>query len=213
MLSNNKIEIESTLKFLKCFKCEVNRNLIPYPIDEIHKSKIKKFRKNKLNVFIPICLKCSLEFQRWKRFNKNYKRKNIESLVYIITTFSLIWVMIENFWVNFSLLILIIGILINYNFQSRKYQKKMEFYPKKYIYYSKDEDIYIKPENSLVWIPYLEWIREIMYEGYYQEKCEKAFYEINQDSNILKCIHCGVTIRRFYTKCHKCGNLLPLRQI
>ncbi|MHA2430493.1 MAG: hypothetical protein ACXACC_05595, partial [Promethearchaeota archaeon] len=145
------------------------------------------------------------------RFNKNYKRKNIESIFYIITTFSLMWVIIENFWVNFSLLILIIGILINYNFQSRKYQKKMEFYPKKYISFSKNGVIYIKPENSLVWIPYLEWIREVMYEGYYQEKCEKEFYEINQDSNILKCINCGVKIKRFYIKCHKCGNLLPLR--
>ncbi|MFX1269332.1 MAG: hypothetical protein ACFFAK_15340, partial [Promethearchaeota archaeon] len=67
MFSNNKIEIESALKFLKCFKCEGNRNLIPYPINEIQKIKIKKFRKSKSKVYIPVCLKCSLEFQRWKR--------------------------------------------------------------------------------------------------------------------------------------------------
>lgn len=207
MYFNNKTEIESSIEFLKCFKCETNRNLIPYPLNQIYKSKIKKFKKENDHLYVPVCLKCQLEFQRWNRFNKNYKRKNIESLIYIITVFFLMWVIIENFWINFSLLILISGILLKYNLQTQKFLRKMDYYPKKYIKYTKNNVIYLRSESSIVWVPYLEWIRDILYERYYQLNCENNSDKMNR---IIYCINCGAKIKRTYAKCHKCGNLLPL---
>ena len=68
--------LNSILSVLKCVKCGSHHNLFPYPINQLKDFiKIKRKFKSRISstLFIPLCFRCTDEFERWKRYKKNLK--------------------------------------------------------------------------------------------------------------------------------------------
>ncbi|MFX1588590.1 MAG: hypothetical protein ACFFC1_10570, partial [Promethearchaeota archaeon] len=69
-------DLVRTFKDLKCIKCGYDHNTIPLTLESLLniRSLINRESKYKYrihNLSIPLCMRCMLEFQAWKRFKSN----------------------------------------------------------------------------------------------------------------------------------------------
>ncbi|MFX0059018.1 MAG: hypothetical protein ACFE8J_12025 [Candidatus Heimdallarchaeota archaeon] len=200
-------------KHLKCIKCGYDYNIMPLALRNI--LYIKKFRKSRFNyrlssLFIPVCMRCILEFQAWKRFKTNFIKSFLKSAIFTTFISILIWNIYNNLWGTIIIISLFIGIFIAYNVNLYRKLKKMEYFPKKYMKFDKKGDFYVKSEKSSTWKEYIHWLKDTIYEVKYLNE----FYYLSQlnerKKQFINCIYCGEKVKRKDIKCFNCGKLLPL---
>ena len=205
--------LNSILSALTCLKCGSNHNMVPYPINEIKKFVILgKINKSKISstLFVPLCFRCSTEFDRWKRYKANLKRARIRYSILLILISLSIYFLTDNLWLFFSAeLCLLIMLLTNY-FKATKYVDQMEYHPRNYMYFKDYDRFYVKPENSDKWLEFIDWIRETLYNQIYIKECKDiSFMKINKE-DFIKCEYCGAKVSKNDVSCIKCTRLLPL---
>ncbi|MFX1407718.1 MAG: hypothetical protein ACFFC9_09420 [Promethearchaeota archaeon] len=202
-------------KVLKCIKCGYVHNTIPLTLESLlnKKSVINRESKYKYrihNLSVPVCMRCMLEFQAWKRFKSNLFKSILKRIIFIIF---LIFV-ISNIYNNINEILIIIsifgGILIVYYVNLYKKLRKMEYNPKKYMKFDKKGYLYVKPENSSFWKEYIDWLKDTIYELWYLNEFYNSPKLNERQMQFINCIYCGERVKRNDIKCFKCGKLLPL---
>ncbi len=216
MFSELERSTHEDLNLLKCVKCGTYRNLRYYPLNKTLKmvSLSKKTKReidyNKKEIYVTVCLRCRIEFDRWHQFNKNFKSKTYELVIYLAVLLGSIWLFYVNLLFMISSSIFVTFFII---FCLRRLKKKvnsMEYYPKNYFVYSKSHQLYVKPESHKTWMHLKDWIKDCIYERFYINECEGVSF-LNQETFVFfKCVFCGAKVRDIDVKCFKCGKLLPL---
>lgn len=215
MYHNNYDNLNDDFKVLKCIKCGYQHNLVQFAIKIIYNSKIKKksrsYNRNKISsLYIPVCMRCSLEFQAWKRFKRNFYHSIIKNIICFLIIFPLIWSIYHDFWFRLIILMLFASIFFIGGFKLFLKLKKMEYNPKRYMNFDKEGNFNVKPEQSEDWKIYIEWLKETFYENVYLKmNCASPLLN-SQRSTIINCTYCGAKVMKKDIKCFKCGKLLPL---
>jgi hypothetical protein len=208
--------ISQILGVLKCIKCNSHENIVPYPIKKLSsfiiagqsKPQIKK--KISHSLFVPICLRCTIEFDRWKRISNNNIRKKYLNLIYILIFSIICYLLVDNLFILIaSIIIFSIWLLMNLIHETGNL-KKMEFNPRKYMMFEDFDKLYIKSEKSPCWVEFIEWIKDVLYERIYLMECSDIKFISSNKDEFIKCVHCGAKVKKSDIKCLKCNNYLPL---
>lgn len=214
MHSKRKI-VKELLHYVKCVKCGAHHRLIPLNFNDILGVKRNKESRslkssNIVNTLVPVCTRCSLDFQRWKRFDTKYKRKMYKCTIYCSFTILLIFDIIISSLFGFILFCIIAGIWIFYNLKQWRKSKQMEFYPQNYIHYAKDGSISLKSNFSSRWIKLSEWLKEAVYERVYLLEAVDIPYVSYTKNDFVQCVYCGSKVLRSSITCFRCEKILPL---
>lgn len=208
--------LNKILGVLKCAKCNSHENIVPYPIKQLssyliegkNKSQIKK--KISQSLFVPICLRCTIEFDRWKRIKRNNTRKKYLNLLYILIFSVICYLLVDNLIILISSIIIFSIWLLRNVINESIYLKKMDYNPRKYMIFKNFDKLFIKSEKSPNWVEFIQWIKDVLYERIYVMECSDIRFISHNKDEFINCVHCGAKVKKSDIKCLKCDNYLPL---
>jgi hypothetical protein len=187
--------------------------MVPYPVNQIKKFVIQgKINKSKISssLFVPLCFRCTTEFERWKRYKANLRRTRIRYSIILGLISLSIYFLIDNLWLFLSAETSLIIMLVTNYFKATKYVDKMEYRPRNFMYFEDYDKFYVKPENSEVWFEFIDWIRETIYNQIYIKECKDISFMKIKKEDFIKCEYCGAKVSKNDVSCIKCARLLPL---
>lgn len=208
-------EKNECLQVLGCICCGTVHNLIPYDIDNFYDPiKHLNFYKpiSRFNIssdLVPVCLRCSIEFQRWLYVYSYFKKvRFLSSIIFLLSIIGLITIISSHLLLTISI-ISIATYLIIFNFQLSKKIKSMDCNPHDFIHISKNQ-ILLRHYGTKRWLKYEEWIKETIYYRLYLEEGTKIPAIHYQCSDFTNCCYCGAKVLKDDIKCVKCEKYLPL---
>ena len=211
---SNQEKIEF-LQVLGCICCGSTRNLIPYNAADFynsltHLSVYKPLERLQINSdFIPVCIRCSIEFQRWMFFYSHFfKVKFISSFIYLLSVIAIL-ALISSHLLQIVSITLINTYFFRVNFYFSKKIKCLDYNPHDFIDASKS-DVLLKHKQTNRWLKYNDWIKETIYFRLYIEEGKKIPTIRYQCSDFTKCCYCGAKVLKDDIKCVKCEHFLPL---
>jgi len=185
--------ISTQLDKLKCIKCGIKENLKKNKytwrlLGENH-AILSNIKENDENAsVIPLCLKCSPDFEIWA--NKVSRRKTFQIIAVVLILSSLIFLFSFYYFFVFIIMIFIARRLIK---TGNKYIKFPEFSVGHYVKNELNQGIIFRPENSSRWISHKEWLEEepvITIKGQEGEIiCKNCQSPLEPDSKF--CTQCG----------------------
>jgi hypothetical protein len=208
-------EMINSFQILKCLCCGTYNNLVPYPIYKLlykkfnFKTLIARQYKNK-NILIPVCLRCSIEFQRWKNFRSYYIRRLLEIASYMIILGGLILLYLSNLIILAFLFGVLIVSLVYYGWKDFQRLNRMEYNPVNFIQITGEDQIKFKSHKLQKFVDHEEWLREVIYERYYEKEGQGLKGYKQADFKFTTCLFCNAKVRKQDIKCFKCGQYLPL---
>jgi len=211
-INDDKVEL---LEVLGCICCGSIHNLIPYTIDGfysaiVHLSYYKPLKKFKIHSdFIPVCLRCSIEFQRWIFFYSNFIRAKLFGGFFYILSVIGILTLISNHLLQIISITIITAYFLSFNFHLSKKIKYMEYNPNDYIDISKKK-VFLKHQGTKTWLKYEEWFKETIYHRLYIKEGSDIPKIRYQCSDFINCCFCGAKVLKNDIKCVKCEQFLPL---
>jgi len=180
---------------LKCIKCGVKENLkknkYTWRLKGVNHVILSTIKENDGNAsVIPLCLKCSPDFEIWA---KNVsQRKTFQIIAVVLILSSLIFLFTMYYFFVFLVMIIIASRLIK---TGNKYIKFPEFNVDHYIKNELNQGIIFRPENSSRWISHKEWLEKepvITVKGLEGEiLCKNCQSPLEPDSKF--CTQCGWT--------------------
>ncbi|MHA1104913.1 MAG: hypothetical protein ACTSPN_04235 [Promethearchaeota archaeon] len=212
--ADNQKKIEF-LQVLGCICCGSVRNLIPYDIDNFyctikHLNVYQPLEKVQTNSdFIPVCIRCSIEFQRWMFFYSNFMKIKFFCIIFYLLSVIGILTLISSHLLQTISIILITTYFFRLNFHLSKKINCLDYDPHDFIDNSKSE-ILLKHQGSKKWLNFNEWIKETIYYRLYIKEGNKIPTINYHCSDFTKCCYCGAKVLKNDIKCVKCERFLPL---
>ena len=211
---------------LKCVRCGSRERLSPYEISKVIDSEVISRQKRSTTysntistVKLPICSNCNLEFQRWKKFDKKNKWSYRGALCYGIMAVlvTLLAFMTGPDASGISPLLYVIpvmaipiGICLTHATIISRKSSKMDNNPKHSLKFM-GKEVYVKPMDSLKWIPYSDWVNNTLKESV-TEDLERDFKSLSVTTTtsdnkmyLEYCPKCNTKIEKHNKFCVECG--------
>ncbi len=203
------------LPVLGCICCGSDHNLIPYNVDNFYSSLTRlnvyhPLQRLQINSdFVPVCLRCSIEFQRWIFFYSYFFKVKLYNVFIYLSSIIVIFTLISSHFWQFTCIALTTTCFFKVNFHLFKRIKNLNYNPHYFIYIHKNE-VRLKHRWTQRWLKYDEWVKETIYYRLYIEEGNKIPTINYQNSDFTECYYCGAKVLKKDIKCVKCEQFLPL---